>query len=261
MKDQINETYKLAKYIVQELKDAYCSCYELDCIYIITTKDRERYEIFDIKTYKNLYRSNQISAGNAYVYITHSSVDEYSPETSVTYFHPLIHDLYPLIYAYLSQYSDFQNITPAVGLKYFAHVTHFTDIKQIVVEITDFDTTITNIKMPFAIRNTLGDDLGDYSEYNESIDAYTIDDIANEIDSYGLFGGYGFTDALSILLVYYTYRDKPLPEYLEKLLESNHGINAKSLDKAVKSIINDYKRIFNPFRLIYNLNTNQFQVE
>jgi len=252
IKNMINEKYEIAKHIVQEIGDVDCSCDELYCTHIMM-KD---YKIYDIKTYKNLYESNKILlSDNAYVYIEYASVDNHLP---VTYFHPLIHDLYPLIYAYLSKYSDFQNITPAVGLKYFASVTRFSDIKQVVVEITDFDATASNIGLPSAIRNVLDNE---YYKHEEYIDACTIDDIDDDIDSRSLFGGYGFTDALAILLVYYAYRDKPLPEDVEKILESKHGINAKSLGKVVESIKNDYKHIFNPFRVIYDIKTNQFRVE
>ncbi len=252
----INEKYEIAKHIVQEIDDVDCSYDKLYCTHIMM-KD---YKIYNIKTYKNLYKSNKILlSDNAYVYIEYLSADDLADDhLPVTYFHPLIHDLYPLIYAYLSKYSNFRNITPAVGLKYFANVTRFSDIKQVVVEIIDFDAVASNIGLPSAIRNVLGNE---YYEYEEYIDAYTIDDIANDIDSRSLFGGYGFTKALAILLVYYAYRDKPLPEDVEKILESNYGINAKSLGKVVESIKNDYKRIFNPFRVIYDIKTNQFRVE
>jgi hypothetical protein len=274
IKNMINEKYEIAKHLAEELHNVDCSYNGLYSIYIMMND----YEIYDMETYENLYKSGKIpSSKDAYVYIQCTSYDEYSP---VNYFHPLLYDTYPLIYAYLSKHFDFQNIAPARGLKYFANVVNFFDIKQVVVEITDFDTATTNIGLPSAIRKFLGEseeykdactiviEITDFDteetglgESEEYIDAYTIDDIDDDIDSRSLFGGYGFTDALGILLIYYTYRDTPLPEDVEKILESKYGINAKSLDKVVESIKNDYKRIFNPFRVIYDIKTNQFQVE
>jgi len=88
------------------------------------------------------------------------------------------------------------------------------------------------MKLPTLIRSILG---------TKYIDDYDISDIASQLDSQKLFAGYDSYDALRILSIYYEKHDK-------------------SLAKEVKAIRDAYNRIFQPYRVVYNLETKQFQV-
>ncbi len=163
IKNMINEKYEIAKRLSEELHNVDCSYDELYCTYIMMND----YKIYDMKTYKNLYESNKIpSSEYAYVYMKYASHKEFREYSPAYYFHPLLFDTYSLIYAYLSKYSDFQNIAHAYGLKYFASVGNFFDIKQVVVEIIDLDTVANNIGLTSAIRNILGNE---YYKHDEII--------------------------------------------------------------------------------------------
>ena len=220
IKTDEDERREIAEYLARKLS-VNNSVYA----YYIMTK----YKIIrDIKSYKKLLKFGGISPGDAYVYVDKF----YCRYDSSSYLYPFFLDIYLLPYAYLSKlgFSSY-GIVPATGLKYFAVVNHFLDVGRIVVEVANIDNVAINTNLPTLIRGILG---------TKRIDNNEVEDIALQLNSQRLFAGYDSDEAWRILNRYY----------------GNHDT---SLAKEVEAIRDAYDRIFRPYRVVYDLETKQFQ--
>ena len=222
------EKHEIAKYIAQKLSVNKLA----SSIYCIMTKDKK---IYGIDSYKGLFKSGEISPSNAYVFIGNYYLIEYD---STMYFYPFLEGTYLLLYAYLSKLGledDFYHVVPATGLKYVAMVSRLSRGKQrIVVEVADIDTATINTNLQTLIHNILGTKHG-----TKHIDDDVIDEAISQLSSQKLFAGHDFNDARDIVNSYYAFQEI-------------------SLAKEVETIKDAYNHIFNPCRIIYDLNTKQF---
>jgi len=220
---QINEEREIAEYLAQKLgvKDSLYISY-------IMTKEKK---IYETRLYKELLESNKISPNDEYVYIKNiHDIEYFSP----IYFCPFLYGKDFLPYAYLLKLAlDSYGIATATQLKYMAMVIRFTNNNHVVVEVADIGTMATNTNLPMLTRGILR---------LKYITRRKVEDIESRLYSQKLFAGYNFSEARYILYRYYENHDALLA-------------------KDVESIRNAYKRIFKSFRIIYDLETKQFQVE
>jgi midasin (ATPase involved in ribosome maturation) len=216
--DETNEKREIAEYLARRF-----NVEDSHYMYFIMTKYRK---IYDIDSYEKLLKSNKIQSDDACVYVKHNYLSEYDP---VKYFYPFLIDRYLLPFAYLSKLG-FSSVyaVPALGLKYVSMVVHFPNIGRIVVEVADIDTATINTNLPTIVRNI--------STKRISV---ATERIASQLVSEKLFAGHDYYKALSILYRYY----------------ENHDT---SLAKEVEAIKDAYNRIFQPYRVVYDLKTKQF---
>ena len=222
-----DENYEIAKYIAQKLSIDKIVTH----IYYIVTKDKK---IYNIDSYKGLFKNGKISPSDAYAFIENHYLIGYD---SSKYFYPFLNSTYLLLYAYLSKLGledDFYHIVPATGLKYVAMVSRLWRGKQrIVVEIADIDTVAINTNLKILIHNVLGTKHG-----TKYIEDDVIDEVTSQLSSQKLFAGHKFNDAIDIISSYYAFQET-------------------SLAKDVEAIKDAYNRIFKPFRVEYDLNTKR----
>jgi hypothetical protein len=224
--DQIQIADYLANKVYnKELKNG---CY-------IMLKNRQIYDVLD---YGKLVESNKISPKDAFVFIDSRdySEDNYYNRL-VMYLFPLITSgsIYGIWRSYLAKlgfYDTSYNIYPAMGLKYYALVWLFS--QKLVIELTDFDTMATNTGLRKIVMNVLGKDI--LTQKGLSYDQ--ISSISDELYKQKLFAGHTLGKAYNILKDYY----------------ENHNT---SLAKEVLAITNDYNRIFEPYRVVYDTKTRQ----
>ena len=227
-----DENYEIAKYIAQKLSVDKLATF----IYYIMTKDKK---IHTIDSYKGLFKNGEISPSNAHVFIENHYLIGYN---STEYFYPFLEGIYLLLYAYLSKLGlkdDFYHVVPATGLKFAAMATHLSHGKQrkLVVEIVDIDTVAINTNLKILIHNILGKIRGTNDIYDD-----VIDEAISKLSSQKLFAGYNFNEARDIINSYYAFQET-------------------SLAKDVEAIKYAYNRIFEPFRVEYDLKTRQFVVK
>ena len=213
--NKIDERYKIAEYLAQKTSQND----SLPIVYIMT-KDKK---IYGINLYEELLKSNKISPDNALIYTLARKV--YFP---AGYYFPFLADKYLLAYAYLSKLGleKLYYIVPAIGLKYVSVVSHYPDIKHVVVEVADIDNVAANTNLPTLIRDILG---------TKQIDRYKVEDIVSQFSSQKLFAGYDFNEARDII--------------------NRYDI---SLAKEVRAIKHAYNHIFQPYRVVYDLKAKQF---
>jgi hypothetical protein len=230
--DKINEKYEIAEYLAQTFSHK-----KRRYLFYIMMKDKET--IYDFDSYENLLGSNKLSPNDAYVFIVNDSFTGYND--SLGYFYPFLSHVFSLISeislvdAYLSKLgfeAGFYRVVPATGLKYVAAVNRFSDANRTVVEVANIDTAAINMNLPTLIRGVLG---------TKHIDDSIVREIVSQLDSQKLFAGHGFMEAKEIIRKYYNDHDT-------------------SLAKDVEAIKDAYNRIFQPFRIEYDINTKQFQV-
>jgi hypothetical protein len=99
-----------------------------------------------------------------------------------------------------------------------------------VVEVADIDNAAINTNLPTLIRGS-----------TKHIDDSMVREILFRVFSQKLFAGHDFNEAKNIINRYYNDNDT-------------------SLAKEVEAIRDAYDHIFKPFRIIYDLDTKQFQV-
>jgi len=228
--NKIDERHEIAEYLVRKTGDNN----SLHIGGYIMTKDKK---IYDISLYRELLKSNKISPDDAYVYALARKV--YYP---AGYHFPFLTDRYLLAYAYLSKLGleeylhiivdpeDIYQAVPATGLKYISMVIRYSNIDHVVVEIVDIDTVAINTNLPTLVHGILG---------TKQIDSSKADDIVSRLESQKLFAGHDFNEAINIIDRYYILHDT-------------------SLAKEVEAIRDAYTRIFNPYRVVYDLKTKQF---
>jgi hypothetical protein len=88
------------------------------------------------------------------------------------------------------------------------------------------------MKLPTLVHDILG---------TKQIDDHKVEDIVSQLKSQKLFAGYDFDEAWEIPNSYYEDHDT-------------------SLAIEVEAIKDAYNHIFQPYRLVYDLKTKQFQV-
>jgi len=220
-----DENYKIAEYIAQKLSVSKLA--SSSSIYCIMTKDRK---IYDIDSYKGLFKNGEISPSNAYVFIGNHYLIGYD---STMYFYPFLEGTYLLLYAYLSKLGledDFYHVVPATGLKYVAMATRLSRGKQrIVVEVADINNVAINTNLQTLIHNILGTKHG-----TKHIDDDMINEAISQLSSQKLFAGHDFNDARDIINSYYAFQEI-------------------SLAKEVEAIRDAYNHIFKPLRIEYHL--------
>jgi len=189
--------------------------------YIMTINE----EIYNIRSYERWLKFGigEILSDDAYVYVFVDDV--YRP---AYYYFPFLTNVYLLTYAYLSKLGleKLYYIVPAIGLKYVSVVSHYPDIKHVVVEVADIDNVAANTNLPTLIRDILD---------TKQIDRYKVEDVVSKFSSQKLFAGYDFNEARDII--------------------NRYDI---SLAKEVRAIKHAYNHIFQPYRVVYDLKTKQF---
>ena len=192
--------------------------------YIMTINE----DIYRIGSYINFLKFGigEILSDDAYVYVFVDDV-----HCPAYYYFPFLTNVYLLPYAYLSKLGiEKYYAVPAIGLEYTAVVIRYPDIKHVVVEVADIGTAATNTNLPTLTRDILG---------TKEISSSEADNILSRFSSQKLFAGYTFNEARDIINRYYNDNDI-------------------SLAKEVRAIKHAYNHIFQPFRIIYDLNTKQF---
>ena len=222
--DEANEKREIAEYLARKF-----SVNKSPYVYHIMTKDKK---IYDIDSYEKLLKSNKISPNDAYVYVEYYDFTTYDPGI---YLYPFLmyESKTTLIYAYLARLSlSSLYAEPATGLKYVAMTIRFLSIGRMVVEVVDIGTAVINTNLLTLIHGILS---------NKYIHVDEVEDVASVLHSRKLFAGYDSNEALRILSTYYEKHDT-------------------SLAKDVEAIRDAYNNIFNPCRIIYDLETKQFVV-
>jgi len=220
-----DERREIVEYIARKL-----SAKDSVDIYYIMTKDKK---IYDFDSYRNLFKIDGISPDDAYVYVENHYLIGYD---STNYFYPFLVGTYLLSCAYLSKLGlgdDFYRVVPATGLKYVSMAIRLSRGKRrIVVEVVDIDTAAINTNLQTLIRGILG---------TKQIDDDVIDKVISQLSSQKLFAGHDFYEARDIVNSYYAFQEI-------------------SLTKEVEAIKDAYNHIFQPYRVVYDLKTKQFQV-
>jgi hypothetical protein len=222
--DEINEKREIAEYLARKF-----SVNKSPYAYHIMMKDRK---IYDLDSYEKLLKSGEISPNDAYVYVENTYFTTYDPGI---YLYPFLlpESKTTLIYAYLARLSlRSLYAEPAPGLKYVAKAIRFISVGRTVVEVVDIGTAMINTNLLTLIHGIIS---------NKYIDAEEVEDVALLLHSRKLFAGYDSNEALRILERYYEKHDT-------------------SLAKDVEAIKDAYNHIFNPYRLVYDLETKQIQV-
>jgi len=208
---------EIAEYLAQTFGDK-----EIRPVYHFMTKDKT---IYDFDSYEDLLESDKISPEDAYVFIENDYLTEYD---SVSYLYPFLDRVVLLVDAYLSKLglkANVYRVIPATGLKYVAIVNKFSKTNSIVVEVADIDNIVANTNLPILIlRNKYIDD--------------EVKEIVSRFSSQKLFAGYDFRRAEEIIRGYYENHDKLLV-------------------KDVADIIYAYSRIFQPYRIEYDLKSKR----
>jgi len=215
---EINEKREIAEYLAQTFGDGVARP-----TFSFMTKNKA---IYDIDTYENLLKSNKISPNDAYVFIKNNYFVGYH---GAKYRYPFLSGGIYLVDAYLLKLGfetrDYR-VTATPGLKYFALVYRFPEARyRMVVEVADIDTVAINTNLPTLIFGVLG---------TKNITSDKIEEIRSRFSSQKLFAGYKFSKAEEIIYEYYD------SDWI-------------SFHNDVMTINDDYNRIFQPYRIEYDL--------
>jgi len=238
---KLDEESKIAEYLAQEFNEIGMG---MDNFMLRNKK------IYDIYSYDRVIRSNKISPDDAYVYLSkfiytrNDHVSIYDVDVSIYKigcYYPFLP--YPEFFeaGYLSKLGFHRyifGIVPATGLKYIARVYHFLDVNHLVIEVANINTVIINLNLPILSHSILAER---YAKGLNYVSDDQLEQIVKRLKSQKLFAGYNFREAEEIIKKYYNANDT-------------------SLAKDVAAIRNAYNRIFQPFRIEYDLKTKQFQV-
>ena len=205
-------------------------------IYHIILKD---WRIYDLDSYQDHVESDKVSPDDAYIYVENliyakSDVSTYN----VAHYYPFLAKSFFLIDAYLSKlgfHHTKYRITPATGLKYVAVTNYFSDAKRLVVEVADIYTVTVNLNLPRIVHNILAEKLSKGPDY---LYDYEVEKVVKQLKSQKLFARYNFSEA-------------------EDIVYSYHANNDTSLARDVEAIREAYNRIFQPYRVMYDLATKQ----
>jgi hypothetical protein len=228
--ENIDEKCEIAEYLAQTLRfdDSPRIYYHNRAYQYIMTRDKKIYKI-------QSYKSYGISPSNAYVYIRDNFFrGDYHP---ILYYYPFLNYELLLLHAYLSKLGLDDNeyyVVPATGLKYVSSIIRFMHDKRVVIEVADIDTVAVNLNLPTLVHNILGSKLG-----IKYIDVYKYNNISFQLGKQKFFARYTFYEAREIINKYYEAHDT-------------------TLAKDVVVIKDAYNRIFQPYRIEYDLETKQF---
>ena len=204
--------------------------------YYVMLKNKRIYSASDYGRLVELYK---ISPGDTFVYISiinHNEDESYN--RPLEYLFPLIDDtsIYGIVKSYLSKLGFYDPnrylVYSATSLKYYTAARLLSD--RLVIELTDIDTMATNIGLGKIVMDVLGNDILTQKE----ISSKQIDKISYELRTQELFVGHNRNEAYSIIYRYYIHHDT-------------------SLAKDVLAIANAYNQIFEPYRVVYDVQTRQ----
>jgi len=190
--------------------------------------------------YGKLVESNKISPEDAFVYFLFMNCHRHgSYNHPVAYLFPLI-DTYStvviggIVRSYLSKLGFYYPnvVYPATGLKYLSVVRLFSD--KLVIELTDIDTMATNTGLKKKVIGILGKGMLTQKE----ISFNQIDKIVDKLREQKIFAGHTPDEIYKIVRRYYEDRNI-------------------SLIKEVLAITDAYDRIFQPYRVVYDIKTRQ----
>jgi len=197
--------------------------------------------IYEITSYLDHIRSNKVSPHDAYVNIKSYFYDKHDVSIyNIVYLYPFLYDIIFLTKTYLSKlgfyYDGYYDMIPVTALRYVTEANYILDIKRLVVEVAEIDTVAVNTNLPRIVHSILGTETlkqHSYFTFNNGIKK-----IIERLRSQKLFEGYDFDEAGDIVTRYYTHDDT-------------------SLAKDVKAIREAYNRIFQPYRVVYDLKNKQ----
>jgi hypothetical protein len=195
-------------------------------------------QIYSVDDYGRLVKSYKISPEDAFVYnnITIRVLGSYKDHIFM-YLFPLMvfNGALKIMRSYLFKlgfYDTYYGVYPATGLKYYAVVVLFSD--RLVIELTDIDTMATNT----GLRKIVADVLGKGILTQNKITWDQINEIQSKLTQQKLFAEHDLDEAYHIIINYY-----------EK--------HKTSLAKEVLAIANDYNKIFEPYRVVYDTKTRR----
>jgi len=197
-------------------------------------------QIYSLDDYGYLIESNKISPKDAFVYIDSRNYSAYrSYDYPAMYLFPLIDifSIHEIVKSYLDKlgfYNPDYDIYPATGLKYYAVVWLFSD--KLMIELTDIDTVATNTGLKEIVTDVLGKDI--LTQTEKEIYEDQLDEILGKFGERILLAGYNASKVYEIIANYYIHHDT-------------------SLSKAVSAITNAYNRIFEPYRVVYDVGTRR----
>jgi len=218
------QNQKILEYILQKFSN---KLYEDDHLYYVITTDGEVHSLNDFVDLKD---SNP-NTPPAFIFIINQWVYSKS-DYPVLYYCPflkiptLIADTYLETYYYNS---------PIYQIKYIAIITHFTDTKEIVIEVADVETIAKNMGMEKLVQQVFGHkNMNEEYEDEDVIDLNKVEEFENLFKTEKLFYGYDFYLASELIDKYYKENDKTLAE-------------------VVKNIEAEYKSRIQPDRLVLSL--------
>jgi len=212
-------------------------------VYIMLTNK----QIYSEDDYYSHVESYEVSPEDTFVYIDFNDYEDESYNHPVAYLFPLIdtYGFFGIVDSYLSKLGFSRPnyyVYPATGLKYLAVVALFKD--RLTIEIVDVYTVVTNTRLLKIVVDVLGKNLLKQEQLlfghidEEKISREQIDEIAFKLHIQKLFAGHNFGDAYEIIYRYYINHDT-------------------SLAKDALAIANDYTRVFEPYRVVYDTTTRQ----
>ena len=224
-----DEKHKIAEYILQKFGDKLYD--EESYFYIITTSG----EVYDLDTYEDLLEENE-NISKPYIFIA-NLWEDYDP---LLYHYPFIGKRDLLLNVYLEKH--FYYIDLYADLKYIAIIIHFSSLNQAVMEVADIETIANNTDLTKLIQILLSEDESEARDdyyYEEDDEVEKINEIEEQFETHRLFGKYNLRKAEEIIKKYYSEKDRSLVDDVELIKYA-------------------YNHIFQPYRLVYDLNTKQF---
>ena len=193
-------------------------------------------QIYEVRDYGLFIDTRKVSPEDAFVYINSRNYSYRRYKESAMYLFPLIDicSTIGIVNSYLSKLGFYVpgEIYPAIGLEYYGVVELFKS--RLVIELTDIDTVATNTGLRKIVMNMLGKDMLTQDEIGYDQREKIIDKLYKQ----NLFAGYNWGKAYKIIERYYEF-------------------HKTSLAKEVLAITNDYNRIFQPYRVVYDTRTRQ----
>jgi hypothetical protein len=208
-----------------------------DYVYYIMLKNKQ---IYSEGIYGKLVESYKISPEDAFVYIDqYNNSEDESYNLPVKYLFPLANSIsnYGIVGSYLSKlgfYNRHYDVYPAMGLKYYVLIVLFSD--RLVIELTDFNTMVTNTRLGKIVADMLGKDI--LTQTQKEIKEVQIDRIVDKLREQKIFAGHNWGEVYNIIKDYYMRHNT-------------------SLAKEVLSIANAYNQIFQPYRVVYDTTTRR----
>lgn len=219
---KIDERREIIEYILQKLGD---KLYDRTHLFHIITKTGE---IYELGMYEDLLKHNS-NVSPAYIFVANLwSTSDYD---LVLRYCPFIGERDLLIYAYLLKH--YYYITHFVDLKYVAIIIHFST--TIKIEVVDIDTVANNMNLTKLIRM-----LSEVEDENKKVEEFEL-----YVGTQRLFNGHNFYEAVGIIESYY------------RAITIRYIPDMVSLGKEVGDIRDAYERIFQPYRVEYDLETKQ----